>query len=156
MLMLVLYVDDLLIIGEDHLIRKCKQELIAEFNMKDLGILYYFLGLEVCQKENYIFLNQGKYIVDLLTKFGMMDCRPASTPMELNLHKLKDNMIESKPADSTLYRQRIGSLMYLVNTRPNICYATNTLSDFISAPKKIHLTTTKHIFRYLRLGRQFH
>ena len=61
MIILVLYVDDLLIIGEDHLIAKCKQDLAAEFDMKDLGLLHYFLGLEVCQKEDYIFLSQGKY-----------------------------------------------------------------------------------------------
>ena len=81
MLILVLYVDDLLTTSEEHLIRKCKKELTAEFDMKDLGLLYYFLGLEVKQKGNYIFLNQGKYTVDLLTKFGLMDCRPTSTPM---------------------------------------------------------------------------
>ena len=65
MIILVLYVDDLLITGEEHLIVKCKKDPAAEFDMKDLGILHYFLGLEVWQKENYIFLNQGKYIVDI-------------------------------------------------------------------------------------------
>ena len=60
MLILVLYVDDWLIIGADHLLAKCKQDLITEFDMKDLGLLHYFLGLEVRQKEKYIFLNQGK------------------------------------------------------------------------------------------------
>ena len=60
MLITVLYVDDLLITGEDRLIEKCKQELKFEFEMKDLGILHYFLGLEVWQHSNGIFLNQGK------------------------------------------------------------------------------------------------
>lgn len=70
MIILVLYVDDLLITGEEHLINKCKQELTVEFDMKDLGLLHYFFGLEVWQMGNYIFLNQGKYTVDILTKWN--------------------------------------------------------------------------------------
>ena len=128
MIILVLYVDDLLITGEEHLIKKCKQELTAEFEMKDLGLLHYFLGLEVWQQDNYIILNQGKYTIDILTKFGMMECKPTATPMEINLHKLKDDMNKSEPANPTYYRQIIGSLMYLVNTHPDICYATHALS----------------------------
>ena len=58
----------------------------------------------------------------------MMECKPAATPMEVNLHKLKDDMIKSKPTDSTYYKKIIEFLMYLVNTRPNICYATHALS----------------------------
>ena len=69
----------------------------------------------------------------------MMDCKPDATPMEINLHKLKYDMNESEDVDPTYYRQIIGSLMYLVNTHPNICYATHTLSQFICTPKKIHL-----------------
>ena len=104
MIILVLYVDDLLITSEEHLIRKCKQELATKFDMKNLGLLHYFLGLEVWQKGNHIFLNQGKYTIDLLTKFGMMDCMPAFTLMELNIHKLKDDLIKYEPTDPTLYR----------------------------------------------------
>ena len=104
MIILVIYVDDLLITGEDHLIAKCKQDLAAEFDMKDLGLLHYFLGLEVCQKEDYIFLNQGKYTQDILNRFGMMENKPLSIPMETNLHKLKEEATYSKSTDPTLYR----------------------------------------------------
>ena len=69
--------------------------------------------------------------------------------METNLHKLKEEPVHSKSIDPTLYRQIIGSLMYLVNTRPNICYATNILSHFMCEPKKIYLMVAKHILRYL-------
>ena len=79
-----------------------------------------------------------------------MECKPATTPMEVNLHKLKDDVIKFEPTDSTYYRQIIGSLMYLVNTRPDICYATHTLSQFMCAPKKIHLHAGKYILRYLK------
>lgn len=150
MIILVLYVDDLLIMGEDNLIVKCKQDLAAEFDMKDLGLLHYFLGLDVWQKKNYIFLNQEKYTTDILTRFGMMECKPLATPMETNLHKLKIEAEDSEPTDPTLYRQIVGSLMYLVNTHPNICYVTNVLSHFMCEPKKIHLMAAKHILRYLR------
>lgn len=102
-----------------------------EFHMKDIGLLHCFLGLEVWQKENYIFLNQGKYIVDILTKFGMMDCKLVTTPMEANLHKLKNDKFESEPTNPTYYRHIIESLVYLVNTRPDFYYATNILSQFM-------------------------
>ena len=79
-----------------------------------------------------------------------MECKQATTPMEVNLHMLKDDMIKSEPIDSTYYRHIIGSLMYLVNTRPDICFATNTLSQFMCAPRKIHLHAAKYILRYLK------
>lgn len=148
MLILILYVDDLLITGEDHLIIQCKKDLASEFDMKDLGSLHYFLGLEVWQKPDGIFLNQGKYTIDILKRFGMWDCRPMSTPMETNLHKLKA-AAESKLANPTLYRQIIRSLMYLVNTRQDICYAMNALSQFMCEPREIHLVAAKHILKYL-------
>lgn len=80
----------------------------------------------------------------------MMDCKPLSVPMETNLHKLKSEAHEFEDIDPTCYRHIIGSLMYLVNTHPNICYVTNALSQFMCEPKKIHLMVVKHILRYLR------
>lgn len=148
-LIIIIYVDDLLITGEDHLIIKCKQELAFEFHMKDLGLLHYFLGLEVWQKPDGIILSQGKYIIDILKTFGMMNCKSMVTPMETNLHKLREDAAYSNLADPTLYRQMIGSFMYLVNTRPDICYAVSALSQFMSEPRLIHLVATKHILRYL-------
>ncbi|XP_059067522.1 uncharacterized mitochondrial protein AtMg00810-like [Cryptomeria japonica] len=136
--------------GEDHLIIKCKQELASEFDMKDLGLLHYFLSLEVWQKPDGIILSQGKYIIEILKRFGMMNCKSMVTPMETNLHKLREDAAYSKLADPTLYRQLIGSLMYLVNTRSYICYAVSALSQFMSEPRLIHLVVAKHILRYLR------
>ena len=104
MLILVLYVDDLLITGHDHLIERCKQDLIAEFEMKDLGLPHYFLGLEVCQKKDHIFLNQGNYTHDILARFGMMDRKPLATLMEINLHKLKEEVVNLESIDPTLYK----------------------------------------------------
>lgn len=80
-LILVLYVDDLFLIGEEHLIAQCKRELTSEFEMKDLGLMHYFLSLEVWQRSDGIILSQGKHTVDVLHRFGMLDCKSMSTPV---------------------------------------------------------------------------
>ena len=74
-MILLLYVDDLFITGEESLIIQCKKELASEFDMKDLGPMHYYLGLEVWQKHGEVFLGQGKYAIKILQKFGMMDCK---------------------------------------------------------------------------------
>jgi hypothetical protein len=117
--------------------------------MKDLGLMHYFLGLEVWQGPSEIFLSQGKYAVDVLHRFGMLDCKSMTTPMISNLKKLHDQATGSDPEDPTIYRQIIGSLMYLVHTRPNICYIVNALSQFMCEPKHIHMVVAKHILRYV-------
>eukprot|EP00253_Pinus_taeda_P001791 PITA_01791 len=144
-LILVLYVDDLVITGAERLIEHCKRDLATEFEMKDIGLMHYFLGLEVWQEEGHFFLGQGKYIVDILSRFHMEDCRPMSTPMITNWKKLHAS--DSKLVDPTLYRQLIGSLMYVVNTRPDICFAVNTMSQFMCEPRKVHWVAAKHILR---------
>eukprot|EP00253_Pinus_taeda_P007654 PITA_07654 len=116
--------------------------------MKDMGLMHYFLSLEVWQEEGHFFLGQGKYIVDILSRFHMEDCRPMSTPMITNWKKLHAS--NSELVDPTLYRELIGSLMYLVNTRPDICFAVNTMSQFMCEPRKVHWVVAKHILRYLQ------
>eukprot|EP00253_Pinus_taeda_P028780 PITA_28780 len=147
-LILVLYVDDLIITGAGGLIEHCKRNLAAEFEMKDIGLMHYFLGLEVWQEEGHFFLGQGKYIVDILGRFHMVDCRPMSTPMITNWKKLHAS--DSELVDPTFYRQVIGSLMYLVNTRPDICFAVNMMSQFMCEARKVHWVAAKHILRYLQ------
>jgi hypothetical protein len=146
-LILVLYVDDLFLTGDEKLIDGCKRELASEFEMKDLGLMHYFLGLEVWQRSDEIFLSQGKYTVEILKKFGMMDCKSMTTPMTINLKLLSDK--SSDLVDPTMYRQLIGSLMYLVNTRPDICFAVNTLSQHMVEPRQVHWMAAKHMLRYL-------
>ena len=103
-LILVLYVDDMFLIGEEHLIDECKRELATEFEMKDLGLLHYFLGLEVQQKTGEIFLSQVKYVCAILKKFGMMDYKPMATPMVTNLKKLHDAVTGSDIVDPIQFR----------------------------------------------------
>jgi hypothetical protein len=120
-LILVLYVDDLFLTGSESLIVECKHALAFEFEMKDLGMMHYFLGLEVWRRTVEILLSQGKYTVDILKKFGMTDCKPMPTLMVMDMKKLSETSSDSGEIDPHLYRQLIGSLMYLVNTGPDIC-----------------------------------
>ena len=100
------------------------------------------LGMEVWQSIDGIFLGQGKYAVEILKRFRMMDYKAS------NLKLLSDAL--SKSIDATMYRQMIGSLMYLTNTGPDICFAMNTLSQYLTDPRSVHLTAAKHILRYLK------
>jgi hypothetical protein len=94
--------------------------------------MHYFLGLEVWQRTDEILLSQGKYTVEILKKFGMTGYKSMPTPLVMNLKKLSETSFDSDEIDPHLYKQLIGSLMYLVNTRPDICYAVSILSQFIS------------------------
>jgi hypothetical protein len=131
-LILAIYVDDLFLTSTYSLIVECKYVLAPEFEMKELGMMHYFLGLEVWQRTDEIFLCHAKYIVEILKKFGMLNCKPMATPMVTNLKKLSVYSFNSDEIDLTMYRQLIGSLMYLVNTRLDICYVVSALNQFMS------------------------
>ena len=90
--------------------------------MKDIGLMHYFLGLKVWQSPEEIFLNQAKYAVEILKRFDMLDCKSMDTKLKLLYDETFDLV------DMTHNRQIIGSLMYLTNTRPDICFDVNTLS----------------------------
>jgi hypothetical protein len=145
---LLLYVDDLFLTGEEKLITDCKKKLATEFDMKDLGPMHYFLGLEVWQSPEKIFLNQGKYAVEIPKRFDMLECKAMNTPMETNLKLLVDT--SSELVDATLYTQITGSLMYLTNTRPDICFVVNTLSQYLLEPLRVQFVAAKHVMRYLK------
>jgi hypothetical protein len=145
---LLLYVDDLFLTGNENLITESKRNLAAKFEMKDLGMMHYFFDLEVWKRPDGIFLNQGKYVVEILKRFRMLDCKAISTPMVANLKLLCDTTLET--VNATIYRNMIGSLMYLMNTRSNIRFAMNTLSQYMVDPRHVHLIATKHVMRYLQ------
>ena len=133
---------------EDELITDAKMILATEFKMKDRGMMHYFLGMEVWQSTDGIFLGQGKYAVEILKRFKMLDCKAITTPLASNLKLLCDASLET--IDATMYHQMIGSLMYLANTRPNICFTVNTLSQFLTDPRHVHLAISKHVLSYLK------
>jgi hypothetical protein len=101
---LIMDVDDLFLTGDEEIIAWCKRELTSKFEMKDLGLMHYFLGLEVWQRQGEIFLEQGNYTVDVLKRFGMMDCKSMSTSMVTNLRNLHDSDTGSYLVDPAMYR----------------------------------------------------
>jgi len=111
------------------------------------ALLPWFGGMA---KVRWNFLSQRKYTVDILCRFGMLDCKSMSTPMVSNLKKLHESDSESDLVDPFMYRQLIGYLMYLIHTRPNICFAVSALSQFMFEPRHIHWIAAKHILWYLR------
>ncbi|XP_048498244.1 uncharacterized mitochondrial protein AtMg00810-like [Beta vulgaris subsp. vulgaris] len=114
--------------------------------MKELG--EHFLGLEVERTKDRIFLCQQKYARDLLEKYGMVDCKPMSTPMEVNARLCS---VEGKDLeDVTMYRQLVGSLIYLTLSRPDIAYVVSAISRFMQKPMKRHLEAVRRILRYVK------
>ncbi|GKB43001.1 putative ribonuclease H-like domain-containing protein, partial [Tanacetum coccineum] len=113
-----------------------------------MGELTFFLGLQVKQKEDGIFISQDKYVTEILKKFGFSDVKTASTPMETHKPLLKD--ADGEDVDEHLYRSMIGSLMYLTSLRPDIMFAVCACARFQVNPKISHLYAVKRIFRYLK------
>jgi hypothetical protein len=93
-------VDDLFLTGSLWLIDECKKDLVVEFEVKDLGLMHYFLGMEVSQIDGEIFLGQGKYCIEILKRFRMEDCKAMSTPMITNWRKVDTS--KEKGVDPTL------------------------------------------------------
>jgi hypothetical protein len=148
-IILCLYVDDLLITGSNKVVlEKFKTDIMKEFEMTDLGELSYFLGMEFVKTDRGCFLHQKKYVVDILKRFHMSNCNPTITLMEIGV-KLSKNT-NDELVDSTLYRQIIGSLRYLCNTRVDICHSVGLLSRFMSEPRASHLTAAKRVLRYVK------
>nr|GEV51678.1 reverse transcriptase domain-containing protein [Tanacetum cinerariifolium] len=115
--------------------------------MSMIGEMTFFLGLQVNQSPCGIFINQSKYVLEILKKYGMESCDPVGTPMEIK-DKL-DLDQNGTPVDATKYRSMIGALMYLTSSRPDIVYATCLFARYQAKPTKKHLKEVKRIFRYL-------
>lgn len=125
-----------------------KNALAREFEIKDLGSLRYFLGVEVARSIQGIFLSQQKYVVDLLKEVEMVGCKPCLTPIEAN-HKLKEDDSE-RLIDAGRYQRLVGRLIYLSLTRPDITYAVGVISQFMHAPTQNHLEAVYRVLQYLK------
>ena len=101
-LIIVLNVDDLILTGDELLIHSCKADLAKEFEMKDLGLLHYFLRLEIWQRKGGMFVSQGKYAQEILEKFNMHGCKPIDTPLPGGWRKEDATSVEV--VDNTIYR----------------------------------------------------
>jgi hypothetical protein len=119
----------------------------AQFKMSDLGLLSFYLGIEVHQRRDGISLSQAAYAHKVLDKAGLADCNPCHTPMEPRFKLSK--ISTAPPVDATEYRGIVGSLRYLVHTRPDIAFAVGYVSRFMEAPTSEHLAAVKRILRYI-------
>ncbi|KAJ9542343.1 hypothetical protein OSB04_028849 [Centaurea solstitialis] len=149
LLLVQIYVDDI-IFGSTNpkLCTKFSKIMETEFEMSMMGELNFFLGIQVKQNPDGIFINQSKYIKDMLKKFSMTDCSPIKTPMPTG--NLLGPDLAGKPVDQKIYRSMIGSLLYLTATRPDIMFATCFCARFQANPKESHLAAVKRILRYLK------
>ncbi|TQE05183.1 hypothetical protein C1H46_009162 [Malus baccata] len=124
---LIIYVDYMIVTGDDQKeIQRLQKYLATEFEMKELGELKYFLGIEVARSKHGIFLSQRKYVLDLLAETGMLDCKPVDTLIEQN-HRL-GLFPDQVPTHKKRYQRLVGRLIYLSHTRPNIAYAVSVVS----------------------------
>ncbi|KAK2999542.1 hypothetical protein RJ639_023205 [Escallonia herrerae] len=121
--------------------------IFREFELKDLGALRYFLGMEVARSKSGITVSQRKYVLDLLRDTGMLGCRPAETPMEPNA---KLDIEGGKDVDREQYQRLVGKLIYLSHTRPDIAFDVSVISQFMHSPKKKHLDAVYGVLRYLK------
>jgi hypothetical protein len=142
------YVDDLIITGSDRDdIRSFKEEMAVAFKMSDLGMLHYYLGIEMKQSANGISLCQGAYVMKSLERSDITRCNPCHVPMEARLKLSKQS---TQPlVDATAYRSIVGSLRYLMNTHPDLVFVIGYVSRFLDEPREDHLAAVKKILCYV-------
>lgn len=146
--MLLLYVDDMIIMGDDDAeITSLQDALSRGFEMKSLGEASCFLGLEAKKSDGY-FVSQTRYATRLLDRFRMGESKIMATPMDPCLKLIKDGGRFLK--DATLFRQLVGSLFYLTITRPDISFSVGVVSQFMDKPCESHLIAAKRILRYIK------
>ncbi|XP_020201875.1 uncharacterized protein LOC109787730 [Cajanus cajan] len=145
---LLVYVDDIVVTGSDpDAISKTQQMLHSTFHMKELGHLNYFLGLEVHYHPEGIFINQHKYIQDLVQLAGLTNATLVDTPMEFNVkyRRHEGELLD----DPTQYRKLVGSLIYVTITRPDISFVVHTVSKFMQSPRHFHFSAVQRIIKYI-------
>jgi histone deacetylase 1/2 len=149
---LLVYVDDIIVISSTAAaIPKLISELRADFSVKDLGVLHYFLGIEVhSPSSGSLILRQRKYALDLLARAGMLKCSPATTPMSSSERLCSEDGDALSPEEATQYRSIVGGLQYLTVTRPDLSFVVNKVCQYLSAPRTPHWAAVKRILRYVR------
>jgi histone deacetylase 1/2 len=146
---LLLYIDDIVLTASSAtLLRRIIHDLCGAFAMKDMGPLHYFLGIQVRRTTEGFFLHQQQYAEDILDRAGMLNCKPASTPVDT---KSKVSTKDGVPLhDKTFYRSVAGALQYLTITRPKIAYAVQQACLHMHDPHDVHWNIIKRILRYVR------
>lgn len=147
-LLVGVYVDDLVITGsKEEEVEEFKAQMKATFQMSDLGLLSFYLEIEVHQDSSGISLRQTAYAKHIVELGGLTGCNLAHTPMEERLKLSRDSTAEE--VDATEYRRIVGSLRYLVHTRPDLAFAVGYVSRFMQRPTAEHQQAVKRILRYI-------
>ncbi|KAL0745699.1 hypothetical protein Bca101_101793 [Brassica carinata] len=132
-------------------IQETKDYLKSVFEIKDLGEMKYFLGIEICRSKEGLFMSQRKYTLDLLKDAGKLGGQTAKMPMEDGYKVPREGELEDSKLfhDPKLYRKLVGKLIYLTITRPDICFAVNQVSQHMQAPKDHHWRMVDRVLSYL-------
>ncbi|RVW25298.1 Retrovirus-related Pol polyprotein from transposon RE1 [Vitis vinifera] len=130
----------------DRFAKRLKKVLAIEFEIKYLGQMRYFLGMEVARSRKGISISQRKYVLDLLTETGMLGCKPSDTPIKAR--KKTEN--DRKLMDRERYQRLVGRLIYFSHTRPDTAFAVSVVSQYMHSPKESHLEAVYKILRYLK------
>jgi hypothetical protein len=148
-LIVSIYVDDLIYTENDvGLMIEFKESMKEKFAMTDLGKMKYFLGIEVTQCEQGIFIQQHKYGLEVLKRFGMEDCNKVCSPIVPGCKLVKNEV--GKAANLTEYKQMIGCLMYMLATRPDMAFSVCLAARYMERPTEMHVAAVKRILRYLK------
>ena len=146
--LLVMYVDDIVITGSDSIgISSLKSFLHGQFHTKDLGMLRYFLGVDVMRSKHRIFLSQMKYVLDLLSEIGKLGAKPCSSPMAPGVHLTREGELFEDPKT---YRRLLGKLNYFIVTRPDIAHSVSVVSQYMSSLTVDNWAAVEHILCYLK------
>ena len=145
----LLYVDDVLIIGPDEAsIATVKKNIVAQFDVEDLGRPRFFLGIEFIRQREVSYLSQRGYILQTLKRIGMDSSESVSTPMSTVLDRAGSR---DEPTDKLRFQEIIGCLLFIsTRTKPDICAAVGLLCRYVAEPRSSHLVATKRILRYLK------
>ena len=148
-LIVCIYVDDLVFTGSDErMFAEFKASMKQEFDMADLGKMKFFLGVEIVQNDEGIYLSQRKYMLEILERFGLENANSVRNPMVPVMKLMKNE--DGEQVDMTRYKQMVGSLMYLSMTRPDIMFVVGLISRYMEKPTNLHMQAIKRILRYVR------
>lgn len=152
MAILVVYVDDLIIAAnKDEILLFIKGRLMARFEMKDIGELCYVLGMTIEIDAEKLRLHQKSYLIRVLERFGMADCKPVSTPEDPNVKLSKSCPDNGADVDRGLYQSMVGALLYSATiSRPDLAHSVSSVARFSAEPKQMHFSALKRILRYIR------
>jgi hypothetical protein len=148
-LIVLVYVDDIIFrCNKDSLVKWFSSAMESDFEMSMISELLFFLGLQITQKSEGMFISEEKYLREMLKRFQMEDSKPVGTPMVTGCKLSKDD--DSPDVDQSSYRSMIGSLLYITTSRSDIMHDVGMVGRYQSAPKQSHLLAVKRIFRYLK------